>query len=268
MTKSTILQERIKDQIVWFAGVAFAMSILLSLFIGFTGGHASPYIAAGYISMLIPAVTVFLLHLILRMAYPVVEWDVFPISWLPLALFLLPASLHAVLLPTYAHFSGNGLPWLLRPHILLNMPMGLIIVSLLAFFEEVGWRAWLLPRLMQIMSARKAVALAALLCAIWHTPYDLSGVHYIDGVKVPVQAVLNLPGEFGAAVVFGYLWVRTRSIWIVCIAHGALNDWGQLAFKYLPDVPPGNSVTWLLGAVNGTLFLTGIVALAHLKTKL
>jgi hypothetical protein len=44
-------------------------------------------------------------------------------------------------------------------------------------------------------------------------------------------------GEFGAGLVIGWFWMRTRSIWIVSLAHGALNDWGQYAFKFMKDVP-------------------------------
>ncbi len=36
-------------------------------------------------------------------------------------------------------------------------------------------------------------------------------------------------------LIIGWLWIRTESIWLVAIAHGALNNWGQYAFKYMKD---------------------------------
>ena len=40
-------------------------------------------------------------------------------------------------------------------------------------------------------------------------------------------------GVFGSGLIIGWLWLRTESIWIVAIAHGALNNWGQYAFKFV-----------------------------------
>ena len=42
-------------------------------------------------------------------------------------------------------------------------------------------------------------------------------------------------GVVGAGLVIGWLWVRTESIWIVAMAHGALNNWGQYAFQYMNE---------------------------------
>gem|GEM_PF-6071603 len=43
-----------------FSGIALALSILLSVFIGRTGGHWSPFIGWSYSSMFIPALSLFL----------------------------------------------------------------------------------------------------------------------------------------------------------------------------------------------------------------
>jgi membrane protease YdiL (CAAX protease family) len=34
-------------------------------------------------------------------------------------------------------------------------------------------------------------------------------------------------------LILGWLWIETESIWIVALAHGALNAWGQYAFKFM-----------------------------------
>jgi membrane protease YdiL (CAAX protease family) len=259
------MRHKIIIQVRLFTLVVFALGIALSLFIWLTGGHNSPFIAWSYTSMLIPALAVLILVALFKVPPLSIQWSIFPVRWLPVALLLLPVILHIVLLPIYAHFS-TAIYWQLWPTILLNMMFGLLIVSILAFFEEIGWRAWLLPKLMRVMGIRPALFLAALLCALWHTPYDFSGIHYIGGVKVPVQATMNVFGEFGAALVFGWLWVRTQSIGVVCLAHGALNNWGQLAFKYLPDLPPGDDMNWLLASLDGALFITGMTVLLSIKS--
>ena len=77
----------------------------------------------------------------------------------------------------------------------------------------------------------------------------------------PAQLALGVPiGVVGPGLVIGWLWVRTESIWIVAMAHGALNNWGQYAFKYMRDtVPDPGSV---VGAGFIGLYVLGILLLA------
>jgi membrane protease YdiL (CAAX protease family) len=209
--------------------------------------------------MFFPAVA--LLAAIIAMNEPaLINWRVLPVRYLPLALFLMPLVMHAVMLTLTIYFT-RGLPWQawLTPQldgnfhtppelgwgtltrgelglrIILNAVAGLVIVSFLAFFEEIGWRAWLLPRLMQRMGSQKSIVAVAAIWALWHVPFVLSGITHLAHVPV-LSAALILPlGDLGAGMVIGWLWVRTESIWIVCVAHGALNYWGQYAFKYMQD---------------------------------
>jgi membrane protease YdiL (CAAX protease family) len=120
-------------------------------------------------------------------------------------------------------------------HILLNAIAGLVIVSFLAFFEEIGWRAWLLPRLANRIGARRAVLVTSLIWALWHVPFQLSGIQHINGVS-PMKLALTMPlGIMATGLILGWLWLTTKSIWLVAIAHGASNNWGQYAFKYMTD---------------------------------
>ncbi len=199
-----------------------------------------------------------------------------------MALLLLPVVMHAAMLPVTAAYEDR-LPWQqwltpqadglihsptgrgwggmtpagLAARVVLNAGVGVIVVSALAIFEEVGWRAWLLPRLQALMGARRAVVITSAVWAAWHIPFQLSGVQHIDGVP-PVLLALTLPlGTFGSGLVIGYFWLRTESIWIVALAHGAFNNWGQYAFKYMefaqaPDlvvVSTGSLAVIVLGAL-------------------
>ncbi len=249
------------NAILAFVATAYALSIALSLIVGLTGGYESALIGLKYLSMFLPAVAVLVVNSAMNEA-PRVRWDRFPVRYLPIALFLIPGVLHAVMLPLMAVVEGP-LQWQdwLRPladglyhtpasrgwgaltiqglvgHIALNAVVGLAIVSFLAFFEEIGWRAWLLPRLVDRMGARRAVVATSIIWALWHVPFQLSGVQHIDGVS-PVKLALSVPfGIMVAGLILSWLWLRTESIWLVAIAHGALNNWGQYAFKYMKDDP-------------------------------
>ena len=67
-------------------------------------------------------------------------------------------------------------------------------------------------------------------------------------------------GIFGTGLVIGWLWLRTENIWIVSIAHGALNNWGQYAMKYMQFVNAPDAIVGLAGTlallIVGTLLLT------------
>jgi membrane protease YdiL (CAAX protease family) len=206
-----------------------------------------------------------------------VDWGRFPARYLPLALLLIPLVLHAAMMPVTSWLEG-GLPWsawltpdaaglhhspadrgwgtltgnALTARIATNALVGVVIVSVLAFFEEIGWRGWLLPRLIERIGARRAVVATAIIAALWHTPYAQSGIHHFAGIDAATVALFAPIGHIGAGLVIGWLWLRTESIWIVSIAHGALNNWGQYAFKYMDGPVPADE---------GAVLSAGIVAL-------
>jgi CAAX protease family protein len=272
--------------ILIFVGIAYALSIAVSLIIGLTGGHQSRLMGLGYLAMLIPTISVLITNSVTHEKGGAMGWDRFSLRYLPVALLLMPVVLHAVMLPAAA-FAG-GLQWQawLTPHsdglfhtpasrgwglltavglvgrITMNAVIGLIVVSIFALFEEVGGRAWLLPRLVPRMGARCAVAVSALIWAFWHIPYELSGIHHLDGVPASLTALIMPIGISGAGLVIGWLWMRTESIWMVTLAHGALNNWGQYAFKFI-EGPKGIDGALVLGAGGLALLVVGSLLLAY-----
>lgn len=276
------------NAIVVFVATAYALSILLSLVVGLTGGHESALLGLAYLSMFLPAVSV----LIVRSAMnegPRVRWDHFPLRYLLVALFLIPGVQHAVMLPFMATALG-GVQWQdwLTPQadglyhtsasrgwgvltlqgligrIVLNAVVGLAANSFMAFFEEIGWRAWLLPRLWDRLGPRRAVVATSIIWGFWHVPFQLSGIQHIDGVS-PMTLVIALPfGIMIVGLIIGWLWLRTESIWIVTIAHGALNNWGQYAFKYMKDSVTPDAVNSDLAALRAAAVALLVVGVSLL----
>src|SRR5262249_38109112 len=135
------------------------------------GADRSPRAMLAPLAMLSPAFAVLVVRFALGARLADVGWRRFPVRWLPVALLCLPLAIHSIALPVTKVLEGQlpWLPWLraasdglyhtppergwgvlsaaeLVGRIALNASLGLAVVSLLAFFEEVGWRAWLLPR--------------------------------------------------------------------------------------------------------------------------
>ncbi len=269
-----------------FLAVAFGLSGVLAFVIGLTGGYRSPLIGLQLLSMFIPALAVLAVRSVFGPQRT--NWRQLPWTYVPVALLILPVAMHLVMLPVVVAYEGN-LPWQawLTPQadglihsspergwgvltagglvrrVVLNAVVGVATVSVLAAFEEIGWRAWLLPRLLERTSPRHAVVLTAAIWAVWHVPLQLSGVQHIDGVS-PAMLALTMPfGIFGTGLVIGWLWLRTESIWIVSLAHGALNNWGQYALKYMQFVDAPDSVVGAAGLV-GVLALGALLLSRHM----
>ena len=248
--------------------------------IGVTGGYESRWIGLGYLSMLIPAISAQIAKADTREKQGAVGWRAFPLRYLPLALFLMPFVMHAAMLPVAAALGrlqwadwlmtgADGLyhtppergwgvltPAGLAARLALNAIVGMLVVSILALFEEVGWRGWLLPRLIDRMSDRRAVVITSVVWALWHVPFALAGIHHLDRVPVGWTALAVPPGIFGSGLIIGWLWLRTESIWIAAIAHGALNNWGQYAFKFVTGAGQSSDAL-VLGSGSLALILTG-----------
>jgi membrane protease YdiL (CAAX protease family) len=271
---------RAQKSILVFIAMAYAQSLALSLVIGLTGGYESRWIGLGYLSMLIPAISVLIAKAAIREKQGSVGWRAFPLRYLPLALFLMPFVMHAAMLPVAAALgrlqwadwlttSADGLyhtppergwgvltPAGLAARVALNAIVGMIVVSSLALFEEIGWRGWLLPRLIDRMSDRRAVVITSVVWALWHVPYALTGIQHLDRVPVGWTALAVPPGIFGSGLIIGWLWLRTQSIWIAAIAHGALNNWGQYAFKFVAGAGQSSDLL-VLGSGSLALIFTG-----------
>ncbi|HEX6447040.1 MAG TPA: CPBP family intramembrane glutamic endopeptidase [Streptosporangiales bacterium] len=126
---------------------------------------------------------------------------------------------------TLAHAPGGRhlslSPTLLAAAQLASIPVAAVVPNgLLTFGEEIGWRGFLLPRLLPL-GQWPALVIVGVVWGLWHTPVLLLGFDY------PLHHGLAVPLMVGFTVVVGILigWLRlsTGSIWPGVLAHGALN---------------------------------------------
>jgi membrane protease YdiL (CAAX protease family) len=81
--------------------------------------------------------------------------------------------------------------------------------------EELGWRGWLLPHLLDRGRTQLAASLyVGALWGAWHLPILLSGL----SVAVPFLATV-----LALSLLFTGLWLRTASVLVVATAHAAFN---------------------------------------------
>jgi membrane protease YdiL (CAAX protease family) len=254
-----------KREIVIYTSIVFMLAIMVSL------GRASAELAnpttvliLGMSTMLIPAISAGIMAIGFRAPVGKLDFSL-PFNWTMIALFLIPVSTHLVTIPLTLLLNDGIIPWKSFPlqFILGQAILGIMLISFGAFFEEIGWRAWLLPRLMQLMSTKNAILTGAAIWALWHIAYVLSGITSVEGMT-RYQTLLVPVGTFGAGLIINWTWVNTKSIVVVSLAHGALNNWGQLALRYIDD---DAHALELLAGVDVALIVSGIVVVFFIKNK-
>jgi membrane protease YdiL (CAAX protease family) len=100
-----------------------------------------------------------------------------------------------------------------------------------ALGEELGWRGFLLPRLLPLGQWR-AILLVGIIWGLWHAPttllfgYNFPLHHYLGVLLMVVGCIL-------LGTLLAWLYLKTRSPWAVALAHGAFNATAGLGFLFL-----------------------------------
>jgi len=129
----------------------------------------------------------------------------------------------AVLVASYAAATLVGVvSWQFESDAAINLAINLVIVSFFAFFEEIGWRGYMLPKLMTVYP-RLAPALVGFLHGVWHLPLMLLTTSYNPLGNRWIVVPLFLAILTAAGVVYGYLRNESGSLWPVVIAHGIMD---------------------------------------------
>jgi membrane protease YdiL (CAAX protease family) len=107
---------------------------------------------------------------------------------------------------------------------MLTLPAAAFINLIPALGEELGWRGWLLPKLLPL-GAVPAILISGVIWGLWHAPLILLGYNYPDAPGwLGVTMMIGVCILFGA--IFGWLRLRSDSVWPAALAHAAFNGAG------------------------------------------
>ncbi|WP_119697118.1 CPBP family intramembrane glutamic endopeptidase [Microbacterium halotolerans] len=155
-------------------------------------------------------------------------------------------------------------PWAIVITQLATVPFVAVVPNAIAAFgEEIGWRGWLTAAL-RPRGVWPTLLITGVVWGLWHAPLILLGHNYgrtdVSGVLMMVVACVLL------GVLFGWLRLRTGSVWPAVFAHGALNSVGQATLLFTaagtePDpaliAPMGVPMWIVLAVVIIVLMVTG-----------
>lgn len=96
-----------------------------------------------------------------------------------------------------------------------------------AFGEEFSWRGYLLPRLRERFTIRKALLFHGFVTWLWHVPFIVTMGFELGGtpaVSVPLMLAASLVPTVLHAVVFAYLWSASGSLLVATVYHSAFDE--------------------------------------------
>jgi uncharacterized protein len=109
-------------------------------------------------------------------------------------------------------------------------------ILIVSIGEELGWRGWLLPRVLERVSRLRATLVVAAVWGFWHGPLLFAGMR---------TTVLFLCATLGLSFVFTWIWShRSERLFLIVVAHATVNTplffWEQLATQrgWDPGVAP------------------------------
>jgi uncharacterized protein len=151
------------------------------------------------------------------------------------------------------------LSWNFEADALPNLIIAIVINSIFAVLEEIGWRGYLLPRFGNENDIGAALVVG-LLHGVWHLPLILMTTAYNSAGNRLLTVPVFLAVLTGAGVIYAYLRWTSGSLWPVIIAHGTFNA-VLGTFSEASTTPDPAAAAYLTGET-GIFTLAGVVIVA------
>jgi len=121
---------------------------------------------------------------------------------------------------TIAFFAGN---------IIISNLAFLILGSIITLGEELGWRGYLQEKLLRKYGLTKGLIILGAIWGYWHLPIILMGYNFPS--EPVLGALLLMPlGTIFIGIFLGWIYLRSRSIWMPALGHAALNLFSGLLY--------------------------------------
>lgn len=240
----------VKKRLAWFLTLTFVITWIVFMLIPFNGlpygKGASIYIVMA--GMFVPALCSILTRLITREGFGNMYLhphfkghmkDYLLIYFGPTALIFLSGALYFLLFPESfdrgftlleAMAASSGRTGITAYNVLLIFVLQVIFIGPIiniipTLGEELGWRAYLLPKLRLLMSDRAALVITGIIWGLWHTPVIVMGHNYGTGYTgypyLGVLAMIMFCVWLG--IIEGYISIKLESVIPAAMIHSSIN---------------------------------------------
>lgn len=234
-----------RNGLLIFALITYAIFWTLAMvaFVGMEAGFIDPEGAfVGVATTLAPAAPLVAALIVLGVTHgraglaqlgrSMVHWRVNPL-WYAFVFVGIPLLMTvAVLILTGA----DGLAALVANGdvVVMQLPLGILSIAVFTgIAEEPGWRGYAQPWANRRFSPVVAALVVSAIWAVWHLPNALF-------TETPTSAAAHVGATTITGIVLAWMYNSTRgSVFIVILAHGAINATGGLYFSALADTAVG-----------------------------
>lgn len=144
-----------------------------------------------------------------------------------------------------------------------------IPIHFLELGEEIGWRGYLLPRLLKFMGVRKAVIISGVLWGVMHSPLIYFDFNYGDSyLGAPYSGILvMIIFCVSIGIWMSFTMIKTNNCMYAAIIHGAVNVVADMQIVSLAVGEPllGPAPTGIIGM--SVILVISIILFIKLPTK-
>ena len=187
----------------------------------------------------------------------------------------------AVILPVIYATLGDVIIWLscpeafgitdVRPFVAITYPLlavvSGVVLSFAALGEELGWRGYMMPKLIELIGMPKAIITGGIIWGLWHAPLTCVGHNY--GMDYPgfpyVGIILMCLMCMALGTVLTYVTIKTGSIWPAAFMHAINNSSPSIMVVFMnhDDKIP----IWIHALTNIPLILLAILCFSLMMKK-
>jgi uncharacterized protein len=165
--------------------------------------------------------------------YRIIDTRRLTLPWLAIAIGL-PFILQVMAGVIDSLTGGTGLHWGESADTFIESPvkqvLTLCILTLVPFFEELGWRGYAQDRLQEKRSALSASLILGCVWSLWHLPASFIPGTYQAGLGIgTLEFWLHFGGVIVLSVVISWIYINTNlSILVMVVFHAMVNLAGEL----------------------------------------
>lgn len=150
---------------------------------------------------------------------------------IPFVYLFVPYRIYWTMHPENFAYSGVAFGVVLKDLALYTV-ISIFVSLLTALGEEIGWRGFMLPALLERIGVIKAIAAVSLFWCLWHFPLLIWG-GYMEGTPLWYSLIAFVLCIFPVGIICAILTIKSGSVWPAAFLHAAHNAFDQAVFGVL-----------------------------------